>query len=352
MSEAWRLSRSFDGKGATEDVISENGEAPLRLGIAGCGRIVERGYMPALRQLAEVELVAVADPHRERAERVAMSAGVAPFTAVEELVAAGDIDALVVATPAGLHDEIARLAAQAGLQSLVEKPPAPDLASAVAMTELHPEPAIGFNRRFLQGAKLMPLVPAEGWLELELELRFRRDGWGAHLSRDEALLDAGTHLIDLASFLTGSAPIAVRDATVEPERASLELELGRGRARIRCATDRPYIERVEVRDRSGRPVAASRTGRLRAAAGRVRDGEDSLAGSLRRQLASFIAAARGDDAGPLAGAWAGASAMAVVEAARRSAQLGGAEVTVAAPIPVTGAPDLGGFQADRFGGAA
>ena len=52
-------------------------------------------------------------------------------------------------------------------------------------------------------------IPAEGWLELDLELRFRRDAWGAHESHDEALLDAGIHLIDLACHLTQSAPIAV-----------------------------------------------------------------------------------------------------------------------------------------------
>lgn len=310
--------------------MREGERGPLRLGIAGCGRIVERGYLPAAAGLAELAVTAVADPDPARAAAAARAAGAAAvYAEPAAMVASGDVDAVLIAAPSTLHLELARLAAEAGLPSLVEKPPAPDLAGAEALAALDPAPAIGFNRRFAQGAELAPAVPAEGWLELELEMSFRRGGWAAHLSRDEALLDAGTHLIDLAAFLTGSSPIAVRHARIEPERASLELELGRARAQIRCATDRGYAEAVAVRDRSGRQVAAARTSRARARLRRLRGGGDPLVESLRRQLGRFAAAACGGDAGELADAEAGLTAMRVVEAARRSAALGGAEVTVA-----------------------
>jgi predicted dehydrogenase len=309
--------------------VPEGERENLRLGIAGCGRIVERGYLPAARGVNGLEVAAVADPEPARAGAAARAAGAAVvFADPAAMVASGAIDALLIAAPSTRHVELASLAARAGLPSLVEKPPAPDLAGAEALAALDPAPAIGFNRRFLQGTELSPAVPAEGWLELELEMSFRRGGWAAHLSRDEALLDAGTHLIDLAAFLTGSDPIAVRRARIEPERASLELELGRARARIRCATDRRYAEAVEIRDRSGRRLAASRTSVGRARLRRLRGGADPLVDSLRRQLARFAAAVRGAEAGQLAGAEAGATAMRAVEAARRSAALGGAEVTV------------------------
>lgn len=291
---------------------------------------MERGYLPAARSLDGVEVVAVADPDRRRAARAARAGGRAvAFGDAGEMIAAGGIDAVVVATPAELHLEVAATAAAARVRCLVEKPPAPDLAGAAALATLDPAPSIGFNRRFLQGTELAASIPAQGWLELELELRFRRSGWGAHLSRDEALLDAGIHLIDLAAFLAGTAPIAVRGATVEPERAELELELGRARARIRCATDARYVERVEIRDRSGRSIAGSRIGRLGAAQRRLRGGEDPLLLSLRRQLQGFAAEAQGRDPAGLADAEDGVAAMSVVEAARRSAALGGAEITVA-----------------------
>ncbi len=164
---------------------------------------------------------------------------------------------------------------------------------------------------------------------MELELRFRRRGWDAHASRDEALLDAGTHLIDLAIHMSRSWPIAVRAASLAPERAELELELSRGRARLRCATDGRYAERVEVRDRAGRPVASSALGGLRTRMATLGGAPQPLVLSLRRQLRAFAAAASGGDGGALAGAEDGGAAMAVVEAARGSAELGGAEVTFA-----------------------
>ena len=311
--------------------MTTNVPQTLALGIAGCGRIVERGYLPALLGLRGIELAAVADPDLGRAQRVLAATPATCFATVQEMVATARLDALVVATPVERHEEIARLAAGAGLPCLIEKPPATDLAGAAALMALDPAPWIGFNRRFLQGVALAPLVPAEGWLELDLALRFQRGGWAAHQSRDEALLDAGTHLIDLASFLAGSDPIAVRGASVGPERARLELELTRGRARIACATDRRYAERVNVRDRSGSSLAASATDGWRARLARLRGDEDPLVGSLRRQLECFAAATRGEDPGMLADARAGRMAMAVVEAARHSAELGGAEVAVALP---------------------
>jgi predicted dehydrogenase len=316
---------------------------PLRLGLAGCGRVATRGYLPAAHDLPSVEFVAFADPDIRRARAAsdfdrpaARSKSKAldeegVFATVEELVAAGGAEALVVATPAENHGEAAALAARAGIPSLIEKPPAPDLAGALGLASLDPAPSLGFNRRFLQGLDLAPRIPAEGWLELELELCFRRGGWGAHVSRDEALLDAGTHLIDLAAFLTASAPIAVRGVELSQERASLELELGRGRARLRCRTDARFAERVVVRDRAGRTLASSTIDGLRARLARLRGSPNPIVLSLRRQLVAFAARVHQEGGGALASAEDGAVAMAVVAAARLSAELGGAEVTVDRP---------------------
>ena len=119
---------------------------PLRLGLAGCGRIAERGYLPALRRLPGVRLAAVADPVAARRARVGR--GLPGFASVEELVAAGGIDAVIVATPAERHVADARAVAAAGLHTLVEKPPALGAAVARALAELTPEPALGLDRRF------------------------------------------------------------------------------------------------------------------------------------------------------------------------------------------------------------
>jgi predicted dehydrogenase len=330
----------------------------VRIGIAGCGRIAERGYVPAALATEEVTITGFADPDPTRLLRCQAlwrdggGAEAIAAASVAELLAA-PLDLLVVAVPAAHHLAVAQEAASAGVPSLVEKPPAPDLGGAERLAALDPSPFLAFNRRFLQGAELRGEVPAEGWLELDLELRFRRDAWGAHESRDEALLDAGIHLIDLACHLSGADPIAVRGADIAPERAALELELSRGRARISCATDRSHRETLAVRDRSGKLVASSSWGGIGARLGRLLGRPDPLVLSLQRQLEALhtatpelhqllhpaeveIDAVRGRRTRAiLASAADGVTAMAVVEAARRSARLGGAEVTVSPAAKVS-----------------
>lgn len=331
----------------------------MRLGIAGCGRIAERGYVPAALAAEDVTIAAFADPDAGRLRQCVglwergSGDDAESFSSAAELLRSTPIDLLVVAAPAAHHLALAEEAAAAGVRSLVEKPPAPDLAAAERLSALDPQPLLAFNRRFLQGAELQDQIPAEGWLELDLELRFRRGAWGAHESHDEALLDAGIHLIDLACHLSASTPIAVRRAEIAPEHAMLEMELTRARARISCATDRSHREAIAVRDRSGKLLGRSEWGGMRSRLGRVFGQPDPLVLSLQRQLEALrdlapqlhhplpLLAVGGGAVGgrrrgtQLPSAAEGITAMAVVESARRSADLDGAEVTVA---PLAGAP--------------
>jgi len=315
----------------------------MRIGIAGCGRITERGYVPAALATEGIEIAGLADPDESRRQQCHALCEQKPGNEVPTFASAGEllhsepIDLLVIAAPSGHHVALAEEAASAGVRSLVEKPPAPDLEGARRLAALDPQPLLAFNRRFLQGQELRPAIPTEGWIELDLELRFRRDGWSAHEARDEALLDAGIHLIDLACFLTGSSPIAVRRAQIEHERASLELELSRGRARIGCATDRRHRETIVVRDRSGASLARSTWGGIRSRISGLLSRPDPLIVSLRRQLEAVgvflmepphLLLQQGLPNRLLATASDGIAAIAVVEAAHRSAQLDGAEVTV------------------------
>ncbi|MGC1166443.1 MAG: Gfo/Idh/MocA family oxidoreductase, partial [Solirubrobacterales bacterium] len=80
----------------------------LRLGVAGCGRIVERGYVAAALATPGVRIAAFADPDARRLrqcqdlwERGADAA--AGFADAAELLAAAPVDALIVASPAASH---------------------------------------------------------------------------------------------------------------------------------------------------------------------------------------------------------------------------------------------------------
>ena len=99
--------------------------APLRIGVVGVGALALRGILPHLTQPDVADRVVVAalcDPVRERATAAAERFGVrAIFESVDELVASGDVDAVTIASPIGLHFEHCRLALGAGVHVHVNK---------------------------------------------------------------------------------------------------------------------------------------------------------------------------------------------------------------------------------------
>jgi predicted dehydrogenase len=146
---------------------------------------------------------------------------------------------------------------------------------------------------------------------------------------DEALLDLGPHLIDLAYWLSDSPLHSVRTVFRTRDRCTLELELGRARASLSFAADRPYAEVVEVRGANGRLLACRNKGGLaRAALGLLRPTSDQLGDSLVGQLEAFCAGVGGGDKGQLASAADGVAVMDAIDAARHSDTIGGAWVDV------------------------
>lgn len=305
----------------------------LRLGLVGCGRLAELGYVPAARAAAGVRLVAVADPDPLRRTRVASLAGGVPaFAGAQALLSDVHVDGLVLATPVTTHLDDARAAASVGVPVLVEKPPAVDRREAEELAALEPTPWIGFNRRFDSALVALRTAHGGGEVAVRLDFRYRRRGWAAYVVSDDALLDLGPHVVDLARWITRAEVTEVRRASVSPRRAEFELVLGPARARIRCATDRPHVERVEVRDRQGMLLARHRRGGLAAAVrGRLerRSRPHPLVGSLTAQLEAFGRAAHGGAEPTLGGAADGVAVMATIDAVRASAVGGGRAMTVA-----------------------
>jgi myo-inositol 2-dehydrogenase/D-chiro-inositol 1-dehydrogenase len=308
----------------------------LGVGLIGCGRLAERGYVEAIRRARGVRLVALADPDETR--RVRLANGVPTYADAEGLIGAGAAEAVILATPAAAHLEDATLASAAGLPALVEKPPAANADDAAAMAALDRPPAFGFNRRFEPGiARLCERVPSSGELEIAIALHHTRGSWDSYEVSDDALLTLGPHLIDLALWLSGSAIEQVRALELDPNRAELELSLGRGRARISCSSDSSPIDVVEVRGGERMHAAYSAGGRLRRGLRRLRRpiGAGALIRSLALQLEAFACAALGRGTGELATAEDGLAVMRAIEAARHSAGSGGNWHRLNAPASAT-----------------
>lgn len=223
----------YDGADRTQ-TVREHAPAPartsmgvVRVGMIGAGSFARASLLPLLREqgaiLAAVSsdggLTAADVADRFGAERVAGS--------VDEILAADDIDAVVIATRHSSHAALAAAALRAGKAVLVEKP------LALTEDELYEVESavtdggvlmVGFNRRFAPFTErvrsafggvpervLVARVNA-GPLDDDHWMHDPEDGGGR-------LLGEGCHFIDLLLHIADSTPVSVHGvASPQPLR--------------------------------------------------------------------------------------------------------------------------------------
>jgi predicted dehydrogenase len=109
-------------------LASVGGKPVEKIGLAlvGCGAIAEWHRM-GLASVPALEIRAVVDPVRARAEAMAKKTGAAAFASLADALAAGGIDAVDAMVPHPLHEPIALEVLRAGKHLLLEKPMATSL---------------------------------------------------------------------------------------------------------------------------------------------------------------------------------------------------------------------------------
>ncbi len=116
---------SFDAAvAALKEILASLEKGVIRLGIIGFGNMgtshannIKNGCMP------EFELVAVADlKEARRAVAAEMFPGIKLYNDGSELIQAGGVDAIIVATPHYLHPDYAIEGLNAGIHVMIEKP--------------------------------------------------------------------------------------------------------------------------------------------------------------------------------------------------------------------------------------
>ena len=96
-------------------------QGPIRLGLIGCGQF-GRFCLRSYGTLPEVRIVAVADVRADAADALAEELGVRAYHDPADLIAAGDIDMVHIASPPSSHYGTALAALAAGKHVLCEKP--------------------------------------------------------------------------------------------------------------------------------------------------------------------------------------------------------------------------------------
>ncbi|WP_437526788.1 Gfo/Idh/MocA family oxidoreductase [Sorangium sp. So ce726] len=225
----------------------------VRVALVGCGRWGEK-LLRALSENARARVIAVADVDRGRLSRARALAPRARLVRTIDEALAARVDAVIIATPAASHAELALRALEAGADIFVEKP----LALSAAQADRCASRAAALGRIGMVG-HLLRYHPSV--VHLVAIARERRLGdlvsfSAARLSMSvgaagavggarSALWTLGPHDLSLLSALD-SSPLAEARAHLSPcgELVTLEARLESGlAARIELCSSSPTKER-------------------------------------------------------------------------------------------------------------
>jgi myo-inositol 2-dehydrogenase/D-chiro-inositol 1-dehydrogenase len=196
----------------------------VRVGVIGTGAIGADHVDRLTTQVVGSTVTAVFDVATDRARDVAAASGAVVHASWEALVAADDVDAVVVASPGELHPEQVLACLHAGKPVLCEKPLA--MTTTEAVTVLEAETAagrrlvqVGFMRRFDAGYRDVRAAMSSGAIgEPLLAHAVHRNASVPDFFRGEmALTESAVHEFDVFRWLFGAEVAAV---TVVPVRSS------------------------------------------------------------------------------------------------------------------------------------
>jgi predicted dehydrogenase len=320
---------------------------PLRIGLIGAGRHGSRYVHHLLHDLPGVSLAALCRKRVEEGLPSFPTTEIPVYADYGALIADPTVEAVVVVTPPSLCPEICLAAVKARKPILIEKPLAPTGREARAMVTAAEEAGV-----LLMTAQTMRFDPTILLLKEHLpeigQLRY-----ATFTSRIEtkasaraqspipgqrgALLEFGVHLLDLVPFLTGEEVVAVRcelDQLPAVAPDTIAIVQAQTRSGMRCILD---IARV-VAGRVARTEWVGAQGQIAAdwfhhrVTGVIGD-TDPLDWVVQPQqtilatLRAFVHAIKMNTPPPITGR-DGCLAVEVADACYRSAELGGATISV------------------------
>jgi UDP-N-acetylglucosamine 3-dehydrogenase len=190
----------------------------IKVAVIGVGAM-GRNHVRVYSETSRAKLVAVSDSNGELADEVATKFGVPAYVSYIEMLQKERPDAVSIAVPTAMHEDVASAAMQAGAHVLIEKP----IASTVEEGKRLLTVADNLGRKLMVGhiVRFNPAIRAlrEKLVNNELGRIFqivcRRVGpFPARIRDVGVVVDLAPHDIDVMRYLTG----------MNPERVYAEIE--------------------------------------------------------------------------------------------------------------------------------
>jgi myo-inositol 2-dehydrogenase / D-chiro-inositol 1-dehydrogenase len=188
----------------------------VNVGIIGVGMIGQDHIRRLTTVLAGANVVAVSDVNASKAQEVASRlTGAKVYATGEDLIAADEVEAVIVASWGSTHAAYVLAAIEAGKPAFCEKPLATTEADCSAIIDAEAAfgrrlVQVGFMRRFDPQYRAMKETIASGAIGAPLMFHsvHRNASAPAHFIKDMTLTDTAVHDIDIARFLLDDEPVA------------------------------------------------------------------------------------------------------------------------------------------------
>ena len=189
----------------------------LRVGVIGTGNIGADHVRRIAAGIAGAVVSAVTDVDTARAEEVGRSVGATVCADGRALIAAAEVDAVIIASPSKTHAALTLACISAGKPVLCEKPLAPTTKECIEVLDAEVALGrrlvqVGFMRRYDSGYRAVKAALTDGLIGQPLILHnvHRNPTVPASFSSDMTITDAIIHEIDTTRWLLGEEIVSAQ----------------------------------------------------------------------------------------------------------------------------------------------
>ncbi len=215
-----------------------------------------RNHARVYSELPDAELVAVTDTNESAAAAIGNQFGVHAYTDYRAMLAAEKPEAVTIAVPTAMHEEVALAALEAGVNILVEKPIAATVDQGQTIIKKAAEAGrvlmVGHIVRFNPAMQALKEKLKNGDLGQIFQVFCRRAGpFPARIRDVGVVVDLAPHDVDIMRFLTGKDPKRVYAETeqrIHTDHEDLLFGLLRFPDRITGAVEINWLTPTKLRE--------------------------------------------------------------------------------------------------------
>ena len=192
------------------EAVGVGADGLLRVGVVGVG-VMGSNHARVLSEMSGVQLVGIADPDRKQRDLVTRAVGCPAFSDMDALLRSG-IDAVTIAAPTHLHHDLALECISRGVNLMVEKPIASNVAEGRAIVAAARRAGvtlmIGHVERFNPAVESI-----KRWIKDQdiLSIAITRVGpFPPRMSNVGVVIDLAVHDIDLIRWFTESEIVEIQ----------------------------------------------------------------------------------------------------------------------------------------------